>query len=162
MHKIKIRKLISTDVPKCGAVLRSLPQWFGIEQAIQEYEQDLENLDGFVALLDESIVGFVGLKRYGKYAIEINVIGVLPDQRRRGIGKQLLNHVEENTTTPETKLLHMKTLAPSDPDPNYAETRAFWESRGYMPMDAHLLWGNENPCQVMVKPIQWRKGQAES
>jgi N-acetylglutamate synthase-like GNAT family acetyltransferase len=153
MSEIYIRNLIATDVPKCGAILRSLPQWFGIEQAIQEYEHDLASLDGYVALLGQQVVAFVGLKRYGKYAIEINVIGVSPDERRKGIGKRLLTYVENDATTPDTKLLHMKTLAPSDPDPSYAETRAFWESRGYIPMDAHLLWGDDNPCQVMVKPI---------
>jgi len=153
VNEINIRKLKSTDIPSCGAILRSLPLWFGIEQSIQEYEQDLENLDGFVALAGQQVAGFVGLKRYGEYAIEINVIAVSPDQRRKGIGKQLLQHVEVNAATADTKLLHMKTLAPSDPDPNYAETRAFWESRGYIAMDAHLLWGDENPCQVMVKPI---------
>ncbi len=47
----------------------------------------------------------------------------------------------------------MKTLAPSDADPNYAETRAFWVAKGYLPMDAHLLWGTENPCEVRVKPL---------
>ena len=153
MTQITIRKIGADDIPACTSILRSLPQWFGIEQSILEYEQNLHELDGYVAEDDNSIVGFVGLKRYGTFSIEIDVIGVQPQLRGSGIGRALLVHVEANATTPSTRLLHMKTLSPSDPDKNYAETRAFWEANGYIPMDAHELWGRDNPCQVMVKPI---------
>ncbi|MGI9036466.1 MAG: GNAT family N-acetyltransferase [Pyrinomonadaceae bacterium] len=125
--------------------------WFGIEESILEYERNLANFDGYVAEIETIIVGFAALKRYGGYAIEIDVIGVKPELRRKGIGKKLLAHVESNAVNSLTKFLHTKTLAPSNPDPNYAETRAFWEANGYIPMDAHKLWGPENPCQVMVK-----------
>ena len=135
------------------AVLRDLPQWFGLEESILDYARDLETLDGYVAMVAGEIVGFVGLKRYGAHSIEINVIGVRSAHRGKGIGTVLLDYVEADASTSETRLLHMKTLAPSDPDPNYAETRAFWEAKGYLPMDSHLLWGPENPCQVMVKPV---------
>jgi RimJ/RimL family protein N-acetyltransferase len=149
----QLRALTQADIPQCVAVLRELPQWFGIEDAILDYAKDLETLDGYVAALAGEVVGFVGLKRYGDQSVEINVIGVRPAHRGRGLGTSLLQHVEAHATTAETQLLHMKTLAPSHSDPNYAQTRAFWEARGFLPMDAHLLWGPENPCQVMVKPL---------
>jgi N-acetylglutamate synthase-like GNAT family acetyltransferase len=150
---LQVRGLTSADISQCVAVLRELPPWFGIEESILDYARDLETLDGYVAVQDGEVVGFVGLKRYGAHSIEINVIGVRPAHRGGGIGTALLAHVEADATTSETRLLHMKTLAPSHADPNYSETRAFWEARGYLPMDAHLLWGPENPCQVMVKPM---------
>jgi len=153
MADISIRKIRHSDIAACTAILRALPQWFGIEQSIQEYAQNLTALDGFVAEETGAIAAFVGLKRYGDAAIEIDVIAVKPESRRQGLGRSLLAHVEKHATSPQTRLLHMKTLAPSDPDPNYAETRAFWEANGYIPMDAHDLWGEENPCQVMVKPL---------
>ena len=149
----QLSALTQADIPQCVAVLRELPQWFGIEESSLEYAEDLESLDGYVAVVAGEIVGFVGLKRYGDHSIEVNVIGVRPAFRGQGIGSDLLEHVESNAITAETRLLHMKTLAPSDTDPNYAETRAFWEAKGFVPMDAHLLWGPENPCQVMVKPL---------
>ena len=133
--------------------MRALPDWFGIEEAILEYEQDLHSLDGYVALVDDAIAGFAGLKRYGAHAIEINIIAVSPQHHRRGIGAGLIAHIEANAVTAETKLLHMKTLAPTHPDPHYAKTRLFWERMGFIPMDAHDLWGEYNPCQVMVKPL---------
>ena len=154
--EIQLRGLAKTDISHCVAVLQELPQWFGIEESILEYADDLDSLDGYVAEVAGEIVGFVGLKRYGEQSVEINVIGVRPAFRGKGVGTSLLKHVESNATTAETRLLHMKTLAPSHADPNYVQTRAFWEARGYLPMDAHLLWGPMNPCQVMVKPLVQR------
>ena len=148
---VSVRPLQKSDSPACVGILRALPQWFGIESAIVDYGRDLESLDGFVALDDSQPVGFVGLKRYGARSVEINVIGVLPGHRNAGIGTRLLAEVESSLPD-AVRLLHMKTLAPSHPDENYKETRAFWEAKGFIPMDAHLLWGEDNPCQVMVKP----------
>jgi len=154
MVQVTIRKIEIEDIPACTSILRSLPQWFGIEQAILNYEQSLNDLDGYVAEDGSSIVGFVGLKRYGAFSIEIHIIGIQPERRSSGIGKKLLEYVEENATTPSTRLLHTKTLAPSSPDENFAETRLFWKSSGYIPMEANELWGTDNPCQIMVKPIR--------
>lgn len=149
---IRIRPIQHSDIAGCIAILRSLPQWFGIEDSIIEYGKNLEHLDGFVALEGSEMVGFVGLKRYGDRSIEIDVVGVKPELRRSGIGSRLIDAVEANVDA-AIRLLHVKTLAPSDPDPNYAATRAFWLAKGFIPMDAHELWGPENPCLVMVKPI---------
>ena len=153
MLSINIRKINADDIDACTFILRSLPDWFGIEESILEYERNLASLDGYVTEVNATIVGFVGLKRYGEYAIEIDIIGIKPEFHRKGIGKQLLDYIELYATNPSTKFLHTKTLAPSHPDPNYAETRAFWEANGYIPMDVHNLWGAENPCQVMVKSL---------
>jgi GNAT superfamily N-acetyltransferase len=149
---IRVRKMETADIEACVGILRALPQWFGIESAIVEYGRDLADLDGFVALDDKDLVGFVGLKRYGEESLEINVIGVVPGYRGTGVGTLLLNRVQTELDD-AVRLLHMKTLAPSHPDPNYEETRAFWKAKGFVAMDAHGLWGDENPCLVMVKPV---------
>ena len=153
MKGITLRKITAADIPSCISILRDLPQWFGIEAAIIEIEKNLATLDGFVAEFEGDIVGFVGLKRYGRFSIELDIMAISPQLRRRGIGTLLLQHVETYATIEDTKILHLKTLAPSDPDPNYAETRAFWEARGFIPMDADERWGPDNPCQIMAKPL---------
>ena len=150
---ILIRSLTPEDIPSCEEILRGLPDWFGIEDSLVEYIDTLSELDGYVADLDGSLVGFVGLKRYGDYSIEIDVIGVRPEFHRSGIGHKLLEHVESHATTTSTKLLHMKTIAPTSSDPFYAGTRLFWEGSGFIPMDTPDLWDQHNPCLVMVKPL---------
>ena len=51
-------------------------------------------------------------------------------------------------------LLHVKTLAPSHPDPGYAATRAFYAAVGFRPLEElPQVWGPENPCLLMVRPL---------
>lgn len=43
-------------------ILRTLPSWFGIEEALQEYVQDVERLPTFVARDGQTIVGFITIR----------------------------------------------------------------------------------------------------
>ncbi len=129
MDKLTFRKIETRDLPRCEEILRALPQWFGIEASIVDYLATLQALDGYVAVRNE-VCAFVGLKRYGQAAIEIDVMGVDPSCRRQGIGRLLLDHAEAQAATSQTRFFHMKTLAPSHPDSNYQQTRAFWEACG--------------------------------
>jgi ribosomal protein S18 acetylase RimI-like enzyme len=154
MSDVSVKKLTIADVELCGDLMRALPDWFGIEEAIGRYEADLRSLDGFAAWDDNRMVGFVGLKRYGVHAVEINVIAVHPDYRRQGIGSHLLRMVEAHAVTSDTKFLHTKTVAPSRPNAAYAESREFWRAHGFIPMDEHDLWGSENLCLVLVRVLK--------
>jgi N-acetylglutamate synthase-like GNAT family acetyltransferase len=99
-------------------------------------------------------VGFVGLKRHGSHAIELNVIGVTPPYRRHGIGSRLLRAVEAEAHESGARFLHTKTLSASKPDAAYEESRAFWAAAGFVPLDEHLLWGPSNPCLVLLKALE--------
>jgi GNAT superfamily N-acetyltransferase len=134
--------------------MRALPAWFGIEQAIQNYAKDLESCDGFTALEGRDVVGFVGLKRFGSHAIELNVIGVLPQHRRKGIGSALLRAVENEAWDSGVRFLHTKTLSASKPNDAYEQSRAFWRASGFVPLDEHLLWGPSNPCLILLKALK--------
>ena len=99
------------------------------------------------------IVGFAGLRRYGEHSVEIDVIGVVKHLHRSGIGRMLLQFIESELLDESTKLLHMKTLAPSKDDANYAETRKFWLRSGFIPLEENSMWDDFNPCLIMVKPL---------
>ena len=134
--------------------MRALAAWFGIEQAILNYAKDLESCDGFTAVDDGRVVGFVGLKRLGSHAIELNVIGVLPQHHRKGIGSALLRAVEAEARDSGVSFLHTKTLSPSKPNEAYEKSREFWRAAGFLPLDEHLLWGPSNPCLVLLKALR--------
>ena len=52
------------------------------------------------------------------------------------------------------RYLTVKTLSGSDPDPNYAKTRKFYEKCGFEPIEElSTLWGMENPCLYMLKTV---------
>jgi GNAT superfamily N-acetyltransferase len=149
-----IQRLRPEHSPACVAIMRALPAWFGIEDAIVKYGRDLESGDGFVAVAESGVVGFVGLKRYGAHAIELNVIALQPNWRRRGIGSRLLLAVENEARSAGARFLHTKTVSPARRNAAYDESRAFWLAAGFVPLDEHLLWGPHNPCLVLIKVLE--------
>lgn len=149
-----IRPLTLPDISACERILRALPDWFGLEDAIQRYLVHLGSLDGYVAEVDGEVVGFVGLLRHNTGSVEIDVIAVSPARRGQGIGAALVRVVEDSLQARRPLLLHTKTLGPSDPDLNYAETRKFWAALGFLPTEeTTLFWGEANPCLILVKPL---------
>lgn len=150
---VTIQPLRAQHAAACVAIMRELPAWFGIEEAIVQYGKDLESDDGFVAVSETTVVGFVGLKRYGSAAVELNVIALHPDYRRQGIGSRLVSAAEAAARSAGAKFLHTKTVSPSRRDAAYDESRAFWLAAGFVPLDEHLLWGPHNPCLVLIKAL---------
>jgi 2-polyprenyl-3-methyl-5-hydroxy-6-metoxy-1,4-benzoquinol methylase len=85
---------------------------------------------------------------------EVHFMAVRPERHRRGIGRTLLHHLELEARAQGGRWLHVKTLAPSHPDPYYARTRAFYQAMGFTPLfESTALWGPENPTVVLVKPL---------
>lgn len=148
-----IRLCEDADAPVCEAVLRALPEWFGIETAIVQYCRAIKAMDTFVAEVDREVAGFVTLKRHNPCTTEIHLIAVVEAQHRRGIGRRLVGHVEEMLRAEKVEYLQVKTLGPSKPDRRYAGTRRFYTAMGFRPLEETNLWGPENPCLIMVKRL---------
>lgn len=138
----------------CEPVLRALPDWFGIEEAVIQYLKDIEDLPTFLASIENRIVGFLTLKSLNVYVSEIIVMGVRPEAHRCGVGRILLHHAEAFLRQGQTEYLYVKTLAPSHPDPGYARTRAFYEAVGFRPLEEFKhVWDEQNPCLLMIKAL---------
>ena len=136
----------------CVSILRALPEWFGIEEEIRKYEQEIDHLSTFLAQVDGGVVGFLSLKPHFPSAAEIHVMGVHPDAHRRGIGRALVTAAEVHALELGAEYIQVKTLAASHPSPEYARTRAFYESLGFRPLEVFpTLWDEKNPCLLMVK-----------
>ena len=133
----------------CEAVLRDLPDWFGIEEATAAYIRDVERLPTFAVGED----AMLALKLHTPRAAEVYVMGVRRERHGDGLGTALLRVAEEYLRKREIEYLQVKTLGPSDPDPGYARTRAFYEARGFVPLEEiHGLW-EANPCLLLVKRL---------
>lgn len=158
-------------LPGMGAaverILRALPGWFGIEAALQDYVRAAGELDTLVVLVDrpacggdlrevrpDQVIGFLTLRETSGDALELHVMGVLPAWHRRGAGRALVERAATYARAEGYSLLHVKTLAPSDPDPGYAATRAFYLRLGFRPLEVlPQVWGPENPCLLLVRPL---------
>jgi ribosomal protein S18 acetylase RimI-like enzyme len=142
----------------CGLILRALPEWFGIEAATAQYIRDVDEMPTFVAWAEGRAVGFMTVRLHNPYAAELHVLGVLPEMHHRGVGRALLARVEAYLRQQGVEYLQVKTLSASNPDPNYAKTRAFYEVMGFRPLEEFpTLWDEANPCLLMVKAVDGRR-----
>ena len=138
----------------CAPILRSLPAWLGIEEAIVHYSTEIDHLSKLLACEAERVIGFVSLKQHTPYSAEIFVIGILPESHRKGIGKALINSAQEWLKSCSVEYLQVKTLGSSHSDAGYAKTRAFYEAMGFRPLEElKQIWDEDNPCLIMVKKI---------
>lgn len=74
----------------------------------------------------------------------------------QGVGTAMMAAIEADSTARGVRLLEVKTLGASHPDPGYARTRHFYEKRGFLPLEETDLWGEETPCLIMVKTLNTR------
>jgi N-acetylglutamate synthase-like GNAT family acetyltransferase len=138
----------------CVPILRLLPDWFGIEAAILNYEREIESLPTFLARNEDRVVGFLSLKQHTPYAAEIYVMAVHPEARRGGIGRAMVASAEAHARGLGIEYIQVKTLGPSRPDKGYAQTRAFYEAMGFRPLEEfNQIWDKDNPCLILVKRL---------
>ena len=71
----------------------------------------------------------------------------------RGVGSAMLEAIERDAREGGVRLLEVKTLGPSHPDPAYACTRRFYEKMGFLALEETDLWGEDTPCLIMVKSL---------
>jgi coenzyme F420-0:L-glutamate ligase/coenzyme F420-1:gamma-L-glutamate ligase len=134
------------------AVLRDLPDWFGIEEATRKYIEDAASLPTFAV---EPDAGFLCVKQHTRQAAEVYVMGVRREQHRRGIGRALVAEAERWCRIHGIRYLQVKTLGPSRPDPGgYDLTREFYDAMGFVRLEElHGLWDEENPTLILVKDV---------
>ncbi|MFL5941932.1 MAG: coenzyme F420-0:L-glutamate ligase [Gaiellaceae bacterium] len=134
-----------------GAVLRDLPEWFGIETATAAYVEHAATLPTFAV---EPDAGFLCLERHTPRAAELYVMGVRREQHRRGIGRALVAAAEAWCRAHRIRYLHVKTLGPSRSSRGYDATRAFYEALGFVALEElHGLWSEGNPALILVKDV---------
>jgi Acetyltransferase (GNAT) family len=134
-------------------VLEALPEWFGIPASVENYITAADELP-MLACFDPAgeATGFVSIKTHTPFAAEVYVMGIKRPRHRRGIGCALIEAVVEPAISQRIRLLTVKTLAPSNVDPNYARTRLSYEAVGFLSIEEFpTLWGPENPCLFLPR-----------
>ena len=63
------------------------------------------------------------------------MLGVRPEWRRKGVGRQLFAAVERGLRARGVRFLTVKTVAAPDDDPVYGATRRFYEAIGFVPVE---------------------------
>jgi GNAT superfamily N-acetyltransferase len=147
----------SGPVPEVAQrLLGRLPDWFGIEQSNREYVAAAARLRTFVAATTaqpSTQIGILLIEQHFPTSAEIHLIAVDPAWHRLGVGRALLAAAEAALRAEGVRMLSVKTLGPSRPDAEYALTRLFYASTGFVPLEEfpHLWPGN--PCLLLAKPL---------
>jgi len=135
-------------------ILRELPDWFGIEESIVEYVDEVKKYDFHAACCTNKPIGFISIKSNNAYTSEIYVMGILEQFHKQGIGAKLVEKVQKELTKNNVKFLMVKTLGSSHPDKHYSYTRKFYSKVGFYPLEEiKEIWGERNPCLIMVKAL---------
>ena len=138
----------------CMPILRALPNWFGLEESLVHYADEIQKLPTFLAYEADEVVGFITLKQHNPYSVEVYVMGVLPEIHRKGIGRTLMEQSFVWMKEQKLEYVQVKTLAPSHPDEGYAKTRAFYTSVGFRPLEEFKqIWDEQNPCLIMIRSL---------
>lgn len=137
------------------SLLTGLPEWFGIPEAVDQYVADSATLPTVLATDDANEpVGVLVHRRHFPESVEIHVMAVARGRHRQGIGRALIDGLVTHARAEGARLISVKTLGPTNPDAGYAKTRAFYRACGFLPVEElPELWGEHNPCLLMVMPI---------
>jgi ribosomal protein S18 acetylase RimI-like enzyme len=135
----------------CNSVLRSLPEWFGIEGAIRVYVDGVRDLLFLKVLHGGDPVGFCAVRiSYGINA-DLYVLGILKEFHGRGIGTGMIEHIRDHCRSSDIPYMTVKTLSERHPDANYAKTRKFYEKCGFEAFEEFpTFWGESSPCLYML------------
>jgi N-acetylglutamate synthase-like GNAT family acetyltransferase len=144
------------EAEDCENILRSLPDWFGIEEAIVQYRRDIEMMETYVAQDGNRVIGFVALHQHNPHTTELQVMAIRQEDHGRGIGRLLVEHVEGVIRSRSGEYLQVKTLGPSRQSPHYERTRGFYLAMGFLPIEENNLWGEAKPCLILVKHLSCR------
>lgn len=134
-------------------ILRALPQWFGIEEAIQNYVARAEELDCFLAVSEAGVVGVALVERHFPESAELALIAVDPQHRSRGVGAKLIDHIERALRVDGCRFLEVHTVGQSYEHDGYAETRAFYKAVGFARLHEfeNVEW--DGPTLVYIKSL---------
>ena len=134
-------------------ILENLPEWFGIVSAREEYIADSAQQTMFAAFDENKPVGFLCLKETGKATIETQVMGVLKDYQRLGIGRKLFAEAKSWSVLQGYSFMQVKTVQMGRYK-EYDVTNAFYRILGFKEFEVFPnLWDEWNPCQVYIMSL---------
>lgn len=135
-------------------ILESLPEWFGIDSAREEYIQDSTGKPFFCAFDEEKPIGFLYLKQTGRETVELAVMGVLKDYHRKGVGTALFAQARLEALRLGYSFIQVKTVQMGRYK-EYDETNLFYLSLGFKELEVFpTLWDEWNPCQIYIMYIK--------
>ncbi|MGP5387102.1 GNAT family N-acetyltransferase [Brachybacterium tyrofermentans] len=135
-------------------LLVTVPEWFGRPESNAEYVDAARTKETWTVRDDAgTVVGVTLIDRHFPHVAEVHLIVVDRAVHGTGVGTAMVAACEADALARGVRLVEVKTLGASDPDPAYARTRHFYEKQGFLALEETELWGADTPCLIMVKPL---------
>jgi GNAT superfamily N-acetyltransferase len=139
--------------PVCREILEALPSWFGIPESIDDYVAYADEATVLGAVSDGYAGGITIVRVTSDAACEIHLIAVRPELHRRGLGRMLVAAAGDWAKAHGRRYLTVKTIGPSRLDASYENTRRFYLSVGFDPIEEFIGLWDGNPCLLLLKPL---------
>lgn len=138
----------------CREILKSLPDWFGNPESLEEYARNCRDLPLWADIEDGATRGFIAFKPTSPYAGEVHVMGVRQEYHRHGVGRGLFASLYGYAKAENFGFLTVKTVRMGC-YPDYDQTNRFYQSLGFMELECFpTLWDEANPCQMYIMDIK--------
>lgn len=146
-----LERQVPEDVAR---LLATVPEWFGQPESNEENIEAARSKESWTVRNGEGVVvGVTLIDRHFPHVAEVHLTVVDRSVHGTGVGTAMLRAVEDDAVRRGVRLLQVKTLGASHPDPGYARTRYFYEKWGFLSLEETALWGEGTPCLFMVKPL---------
>ncbi|WP_151081454.1 GNAT family N-acetyltransferase [Nocardioides cynanchi] len=145
-----------TDPEAVGAILASLPEWFGIPEANASYVADAGRLPSYLAVDaddPDDVVGVALLAEHFPGSRELHLLAVRRDRHREGIGRALVGAVASDLREAGVRLLEVHTVGPSHESAGYAATRAFYLAQDFVALTELQRIDWDGPTLILVRPL---------
>jgi GNAT superfamily N-acetyltransferase len=142
------------DPAAVDSILRQLPEWFGIEDAIRSYVTDASTMPSFLATSDGQVVGVALVRRHFDASAELHLIAVDQNYHGQGVGSMLVAAIEDDLRADGVRMLQVHTVGPSYENAPYAQTRAFYEALGFVPLQVFEGVDWEGPTLILAKSLR--------
>jgi ribosomal protein S18 acetylase RimI-like enzyme len=119
---------------ECQAIVTGLPDYF-TDDVPDKIAVDALTHRGWVITQGAHVDGFAIVEQRSSRTAEILWIAIRAEQRHKGLGAALLDHVLSELLSLGVELVEVKTLdSRADYEP-YVATRAFWARHGFLQID---------------------------
>jgi len=152
-----LRGLTVEDAAACDAIVAGLPYHFGYERGVAACAEAVRSQEGFVAAIDERVVGFLTFEAHSAESVEITWMAVHAEHRRRGIGRSMIEHASANLAARGVRFVSVLTLGPSVPEDvpdGYDGTRRFYRAVGFTPLrELDLRSWDDESALLLVRAL---------
>lgn len=138
----------------CAALLVTVPHWFGIVEANEEYRRVADRCPTLVAMDNGQALGFLTVVRHFPHAAELHVMAVRPELHRNGIRRTLVAAAEDRLRSEGVEYLQVKTLSASAGDKPDLGTLAYYTALDFRVLGGMpSLWDADNPAVRLIKRL---------